>query len=239
MKRFARSLLRFQLYLRVFNVSGIAFLFLASWLPLGLFSFFTDVLYPPGQTPNVSTKTFYLILAACHVIATSSAVSNPIVYGFLNANIRYEFVRLFSFHCSGDSRNKRNANVDDQTTTKTMLATSTQRKSGLAVFSLKSSERLDQTVSPSATHIDSLMVWIEMIRRTKDRGCSWSDYWPCCIVFTEPEHENARTDTRTRPQSKEIINSRKNKKRKGDESNFLLRFYMRDVAQKLLKESAN
>jgi neuropeptide Y receptor len=142
-----------------FHVSGIAVLFLASWLPLSLFSLFADILFPPDEIPTMSTETIYLILAFCHLIAMTSAVSNPIVYGFLNANIRYEFLQLCASRCTTDYMSQNNGNADDQTTTKTMLATSTQRKSGPVTLPLKSTERSDRTASPPIVHIDSFMLW--------------------------------------------------------------------------------
>lgn len=136
-------------------VTGVAILFLASWLPLSLFSLLADVLYPPESASEVSTEKLYLILAICHVIAMSSAVSNPIVYGWLNSNIRHEFLQLFASKCTATANY--NKNTDDQTTTRTVLATSTQRKSGPVTVQLKS-ERSEKDPSPPAVHVDSFML---------------------------------------------------------------------------------
>ncbi|KAL6955455.1 hypothetical protein U1Q18_050943 [Sarracenia purpurea var. burkii] len=139
---------------QLISIDGIVILFLASWLPLSMFSLLVDVLYPPEKSKEVSAEKLYLILAICHVVAMSSAVSNPIVYGWLNSNIRHEFLQLFSSKCTNRNYNK---NTDDQTTTRTVLATSTQRKSGPVTVQLKS-ERSEKAPSPPAVHVDSFML---------------------------------------------------------------------------------
>lgn len=141
-------------------VSGVVVLFLASWLPLSLFSLLTDILYPPESASSVSTEKLYLILAVCHVIAMSSAVSNPIVYGWLNANIRNEFLQLFASRCTTNHLHQQQNGGDEQTTTKTMLATSTQRKSCPVTLALQLRPEKSEksTTSPPVIHIESLML---------------------------------------------------------------------------------
>ncbi|GFG35484.1 hypothetical protein Cfor_00548 [Coptotermes formosanus] len=79
-------------------LTGIAVLFAVSWLPLGLYSVLVDLLVTP--TAPTSPRGLYVALAACHVIAMTSAVSNPIVYGWLNSNIRREFLQLLPARCA-------------------------------------------------------------------------------------------------------------------------------------------
>lgn len=76
-------------------------LFALSWLPLSLFSLTAEVLYPadPSAPHHVSPQSLYVGFAVCHVIAMSSAVSNPIVYGWFNSNIRKEFLQLLQSKC--------------------------------------------------------------------------------------------------------------------------------------------
>lgn len=57
-----------------------------------------DLLVTP--TAPASPRGLYVALAACHVIAMTSAVSNPIVYGWLNSNIRREFLHLLPARCA-------------------------------------------------------------------------------------------------------------------------------------------
>jgi hypothetical protein len=65
---------------------------------VGLYSVLVDLLVTP--TAPTSPRGLYVALAACHVIAMTSAVSNPIVYGWLNSNIRREFLQLLPARCA-------------------------------------------------------------------------------------------------------------------------------------------
>ncbi|KAL1138458.1 hypothetical protein AAG570_008522 [Ranatra chinensis] len=73
-----------------------------------------------------SAESLYLALAACHVTAMSSAVSNPVVYGFLNSNIRHELCQLLPAKCAlapqGGAAG--GARTDDPTL-RTLVATTT------------------------------------------------------------------------------------------------------------------
>ncbi|XP_049859966.1 neuropeptide Y receptor type 2-like [Schistocerca gregaria] len=75
-------------------LSGVAVLFVVSWLPQGLYQIVMDLGFP-----EATTEAQYLALAACHITAMTSAVSNPIVYGWLNSNIRHEFMQLLPSRC--------------------------------------------------------------------------------------------------------------------------------------------
>ncbi|KAG8326652.1 hypothetical protein J6590_035746 [Homalodisca vitripennis] len=81
-------------------LSIVAILFALSWLPLGVFSLLADVLYPADVSTKVSPQNLYVAFAICHVIAMSSAITNPVVYGWLNSNIRKEFLQLIQSKCS-------------------------------------------------------------------------------------------------------------------------------------------
>lgn len=80
-------------------VSVMSILFVLSWLPLSVFSLTADVLYPPDTLGQVSSQRLYVAFAVCHVIAMSSAVSNPVVYGWLNSNIRKELLQILLSQC--------------------------------------------------------------------------------------------------------------------------------------------
>ncbi|XP_025412492.1 neuropeptide F receptor-like isoform X2 [Sipha flava] len=70
---------------------GVAIIFTISWLPLAVFSLAADLISPSILT----TKQLYVTLAICHLTAMTSAVSNPIIYGWMNSNIRNELYQLF------------------------------------------------------------------------------------------------------------------------------------------------
>ncbi|XP_054264011.1 neuropeptide F receptor-like [Macrosteles quadrilineatus] len=100
-------------------LSGVAILFALSWLPLGIFSLTADIYYSGESYTEVTSQDLYVTLAVCHITAMSSAVSNPVVYGWLNTNIRQEFLQLLPSKCANPAR-------QDEGTTKTALPTTTQ-----------------------------------------------------------------------------------------------------------------
>ncbi|XP_035231550.1 neuropeptide Y receptor type 5-like [Stegodyphus dumicola] len=68
---------------------NISLVFTISWLPwnsLNLLAEFNPDLLSPRE--------LYLAFAICHMAAMSSSVTNPILYGWLNSNIRREMVKL-------------------------------------------------------------------------------------------------------------------------------------------------
>ncbi|KAL5243366.1 hypothetical protein ACI65C_010776 [Semiaphis heraclei] len=69
---------------------GVAVVFTVSWLPLAVFSLAADLMTEP-----LTAKQLYVTLAVCHLTAMTSAISNPIIYGWMNSNIRNELYQLF------------------------------------------------------------------------------------------------------------------------------------------------
>ncbi len=41
-------------------------------------------------------ENLYLTYAVCHLSSMTSAISNPVMYGFMNENFRQEFVKIWS-----------------------------------------------------------------------------------------------------------------------------------------------
>ncbi|KAG8234357.1 hypothetical protein J437_LFUL012116 [Ladona fulva] len=72
-------------------LAGVAVLFAVSWLPLNVLSLLADA---SPDFFGTSANHLYIALAICHATAMTSAISNPIVYGWLNTNIRHEFMQL-------------------------------------------------------------------------------------------------------------------------------------------------
>ncbi|XP_021002775.2 neuropeptide Y receptor type 6-like [Parasteatoda tepidariorum] len=60
-----------------------------TWLPWNIFSLIADF-YPKSMSAN----NLYMSFVVCHMIAMTSATSNPILYGWLNSNIRKEIVAV-------------------------------------------------------------------------------------------------------------------------------------------------
>ncbi|CAB3367106.1 Hypothetical predicted protein [Cloeon dipterum] len=64
-------------------------LFAVSWLPHYILSIIVEV--KPLFFP---TEKLYIATAICHAIAMSTAITNPIVYGWMNTNIRRELIAM-------------------------------------------------------------------------------------------------------------------------------------------------
>ncbi|XP_050549049.1 neuropeptide F receptor-like [Daktulosphaira vitifoliae] len=81
---------------------GVAVVFTVSWLPLSVFSLTADLMTTP-----VNPRQLYLTLAVCHITAMTSAISNPIIYGWMNSNIRNELYQLFNARLWGTQNDPR------------------------------------------------------------------------------------------------------------------------------------
>ena len=46
---------------------------------------------------QVPVQMYYFILGVCHCVAFSSCVSNPVLYGWLNTNLRKEFLKVCQY----------------------------------------------------------------------------------------------------------------------------------------------
>ena len=99
-----------------FVLSCIAITFAVSFLPLHLFFTVTDLGLWGITAQNIKVLTslldlflhqdhqnhhldhdlqmYYFILGLCHCVAFSSCVSNPVLYGWLNTNLRKEFLKV-------------------------------------------------------------------------------------------------------------------------------------------------
>ena len=73
-------------------LSSIAVTFVLSSLPLHLFFTVTDL----GLVSMTDPRHYYFSLGLCHALAMSSCVSNPVLYGWLNTNLRKEFMKVIS-----------------------------------------------------------------------------------------------------------------------------------------------
>lgn len=69
---------------------AIAVTYVISWLPLNVFNLVADF----SETFFMDEKTMTVTYAICHMFGMSSAVSNPLLYGWLNDNFRKEFEEI-------------------------------------------------------------------------------------------------------------------------------------------------
>ena len=67
----------------------VSVIFTVSWLPWHLLTLWAD-LYPNFT----STSNLYMLYAVSHIIAMSSAVTNAVLYGWLNTNLRRELTQV-------------------------------------------------------------------------------------------------------------------------------------------------
>ncbi|KAF2362076.1 G protein-coupled receptor rhodopsin-like [Trinorchestia longiramus] len=86
-------------------LTTIACTFAVSWLPWHVVNLLADFNY--FQSPEY----FYAVFGACHILAMSTACSNPVLYGWLNTNLKREILIVLSMlfktgrRNSGDQRN--------------------------------------------------------------------------------------------------------------------------------------
>ncbi|RWS25382.1 neuropeptide F receptor-like protein [Leptotrombidium deliense] len=66
------------------------------WLPWNVYNLYLDYF---ASEITLTMKEMYLIFSICHVIAMSSTISNAIVYGFMNTNIKKELKILKNVCC--------------------------------------------------------------------------------------------------------------------------------------------
>ncbi|XP_035234087.1 neuropeptide Y receptor type 5-like [Stegodyphus dumicola] len=71
-------------------LSFISVVFACSWLPWNAFNLMADF----DLLSNMPANHFYSAFAICHLVAMSSSVTNPILYGWFNSNVRRELRRI-------------------------------------------------------------------------------------------------------------------------------------------------
>lgn len=71
-------------------LTAISVAFGVSWLPWHVVNLMADFDYSGFYDPN----TLYTVLGSCHLLAMSTACTNPILYGWLNTNLRRELLEF-------------------------------------------------------------------------------------------------------------------------------------------------
>ncbi|KAA0195329.1 hypothetical protein HAZT_HAZT002923 [Hyalella azteca] len=71
-------------------LTAIAVAFGVSWLPWQIVNLMADFNYSGFQ----DSETFYTVFGSCHLLAMSTACTNPILYGWLNTNLRRELLEF-------------------------------------------------------------------------------------------------------------------------------------------------
>ncbi|XP_050357654.1 neuropeptide F receptor [Nymphalis io] len=83
---------------------AIAATYVISWLPLNVFNIVADF----SSEAILDETSMTITYAVCHMFGMSSAVSNPLLYGWLNDNFRKEFEEIL---CCCRTKNQMNKNM--------------------------------------------------------------------------------------------------------------------------------
>ncbi|OWR47452.1 neuropeptide receptor A4 [Danaus plexippus plexippus] len=88
---------------------AIAVTYVISWLPLNVFNLVADF----SKDAILDEKSMTITYAICHMFGMSSAVSNPLLYGWLNDNFRKEFEEILC--CCRQKRQKnKNSRINNR-----------------------------------------------------------------------------------------------------------------------------
>lgn len=74
-------------------ILSITVIFFVSWLPLNLFNFLMDIYPDKMKTLIAGHET--VIYAILHLFGLCNALTNPILYGYLNENFRKEYKNIY------------------------------------------------------------------------------------------------------------------------------------------------
>ena len=91
-----------------------------SWLPLNLINIVLTMFDSDESPLFTDVEHLYIAYAMCHLASMTSAISNPVLYGFMNENFMSEFMKIWKKckHCwqKSDNNNANNANFAMETT---------------------------------------------------------------------------------------------------------------------------
>nr|ANO39131.1 NPYR-10 [Schmidtea mediterranea] len=75
---------------------SVVIIFSACWIPFNIFWVINDVKNPTDDKTKSQYTTIFFI---CHLIAMSSVIYNPFIYGWMNENFKNEFRHFFKCLC--------------------------------------------------------------------------------------------------------------------------------------------
>lgn len=67
-----------------------------SWLPLNIVNLIITTFDSANQPLFPNIEHLFITYAICHLASMTSAISNPVLYGFMNENFRHEFSDIFN-----------------------------------------------------------------------------------------------------------------------------------------------
>ncbi|XP_075238325.1 neuropeptide Y receptor type 2-like [Lycorma delicatula] len=127
-------------------LSCIAIVFAVSWLPMTAFNLAMELDCSFISKPS----TLYLVFAVCHIMAMSSACTNPLLYGWLNTNFRREISGIFRSRRNTEDPQQPNHDKDFRHTNRNSVCMKQgDRRISLTFFTTLTSNR---TTSSSHTN---------------------------------------------------------------------------------------
>ena len=66
-----------------------------SWLPLNVANVVITTLDSDKKPLIKNVENLFILYAICHLASMTSAISNPLLYGFMNGNFRNQFVKIW------------------------------------------------------------------------------------------------------------------------------------------------
>ena len=66
-----------------------------SWLPLNMINIILTMFDSDESPLFTNVEHLYIAYAMCHLASMTSAISNPVLYGFMNENFRVEFDKIW------------------------------------------------------------------------------------------------------------------------------------------------
>ena len=70
-----------------------------SWLPLNVINIVLTMFDSDESPLFTNVEHLYIAYAMCHLASMTSAISNPVLYGFMNDNFRGEFDKIWQRFC--------------------------------------------------------------------------------------------------------------------------------------------
>ena len=67
-----------------------------SWLPLNVVNMVITTFDTADEPLFEDIEKLFITYAICHIASMTSAISNPILYGFMNENFREEFTKIWA-----------------------------------------------------------------------------------------------------------------------------------------------
>ena len=87
----------------------VTFAHFVSWLPLNMINIILTMFDSDESPLFTNVEHLYIAYAMCHLASMTSAIANPILYGFMNENFRGEFDKIWQRYCKCKTVENNNA----------------------------------------------------------------------------------------------------------------------------------